>query len=221
MESPLLQERAESLLRQGQAAAQAGQQELARRYLQAAVDIEPNNATAWLWLAGVQEPAEAHESLKKVLELDPTNSRARAGLAWVERQLPPSSQLASQSSPPSATDALHSLGKPPSRTTGSLAAPASPPAPDERGTRALSIEQELRARFRDAQAEPASEVDTNDNTPEIPNRPRLERPVVTLPVEEGVTVDPAAQRYRLLFLLFSVLFVIGTLLLAATLFGLI
>lgn len=76
-----MDERVAQLIRQGQGAAQRGNNELAREYLQAAVDLAPNNPTAWLWLAGVlEDPAEAKYALERVLELDPNNVRAREGL---------------------------------------------------------------------------------------------------------------------------------------------
>ncbi|MDQ7029458.1 MAG: tetratricopeptide repeat protein [Ardenticatenia bacterium] len=85
---PVLQERVRSFIEQGRTAAQAGQRELARRYLHAAIEIDPDNADAWLWLAGVQDdPLEAKRCLERVLELDPNNAQAQRGLEWVEAQL--------------------------------------------------------------------------------------------------------------------------------------
>jgi len=87
-EDPIIQERVRSLISQGQAAAQAGQRELARRYLQSALDLDPDNVDAWLWLAGVQDdPLEAKQCLERVLELDPDNQQAKQGLRWAEAQL--------------------------------------------------------------------------------------------------------------------------------------
>ena len=43
---------ASSLLRDGIAAAKAGDKALTRRLLREAVDLEPENEVAWLWLAG-------------------------------------------------------------------------------------------------------------------------------------------------------------------------
>lgn len=88
MADEVVQERAKNFLEQGQSAARAGQRELARRYLQAAVDIDPDNVDAWLWLAGVQDdPHNVKRSLEKVLELNPSNKRAKQGLKLVEEQL--------------------------------------------------------------------------------------------------------------------------------------
>lgn len=82
-----MDERIAQLIRQGQTAAQQGNNEMARGYLEAAVELDPDNVIAWLWLAGVQdEPARARQALQHVLELDPDNARARQGLAQLEAQ---------------------------------------------------------------------------------------------------------------------------------------
>lgn len=88
MAEEVVRERAQNFLDQGQSAARAGQRELARRYLQAAVDIDPDNVDAWLWLAGVQDdPRSVKRSLEKVLELEPSNRRAKQGLKLVNEQI--------------------------------------------------------------------------------------------------------------------------------------
>jgi twitching motility two-component system response regulator PilG len=70
-----------SLLRDGIAAAKAGDKALTRRLLREAVYLEPENEVAWLWLAGVAEsPQDALVSLERVLEINPNNERAREGL---------------------------------------------------------------------------------------------------------------------------------------------
>jgi tetratricopeptide (TPR) repeat protein len=83
-----MDERVARLIEQGQAAAQRGNTEQARNYLQAAVDLEPNNATAWLWFAGVLEDLEDQKyALEQVLALEPDNIRAEDGLEYVNEQL--------------------------------------------------------------------------------------------------------------------------------------
>jgi hypothetical protein len=77
-----MDERVATLIRQGQTAAQDGNLEMARNYLQAAVDLDRTNAVAWLWLAGVlEEPHAQRNALEQVLMLDPDNEHARDGLA--------------------------------------------------------------------------------------------------------------------------------------------
>jgi twitching motility two-component system response regulator PilG len=76
-----------SLLRDGIAAAKAGDKALTRRLLREAVQQEPTNEAAWLWLAGVGEsPQDTLASLERVLEINPANERARAGLASAQLQ---------------------------------------------------------------------------------------------------------------------------------------
>jgi hypothetical protein len=85
-----MDERVATLIRQGQSAAQDGNLEMARNYLQAAVDLDRTNPTAWLWLAGVlEEPSQVRNALEQVLMLDPGNERAEQGLAHLNSQYPP------------------------------------------------------------------------------------------------------------------------------------
>jgi twitching motility two-component system response regulator PilG len=65
----------------GVAAAKAGDKPQARELLRAAVAHDPGNELAWLWLASVSEtPPDAVACLERVLEINPANERARAGL---------------------------------------------------------------------------------------------------------------------------------------------
>ncbi len=55
--------------------------------LQSAVEVEADNALAWLWLSGVSEdPLEQETCLEKALALDPDNAPARKGLAVVRQR---------------------------------------------------------------------------------------------------------------------------------------
>ena len=75
------------LLRQGIAAAQAGQRERARELLRRVVEQDEEIALAWLWLSGVVDSLDDREiCLENVLSLDPTNDMARRGLAMLQRQ---------------------------------------------------------------------------------------------------------------------------------------
>ena len=130
--------RVDQLIRQGQAAAQVGNNDLAREYLQAAVDLDPTNVTALLWLSGVlSDPMKAGVTLERVLELDPGNARAQAGLAHLQQQL---SHPASAPAPAYVEPPAPAAFQPPATTTT--------PATQERAVRPLSIEQELRASLR-------------------------------------------------------------------------
>ncbi len=70
-----------ALLRDGIAAARAGDKATTRRLLREVTDREPHNEVAWLWLAGVAEsPRDGLDCLRQVLDINPTNDRAREGL---------------------------------------------------------------------------------------------------------------------------------------------
>jgi twitching motility two-component system response regulator PilG len=81
------QARSVELLREGIAAARAGDKGRTRRLLREATKLDPKNELAWLWLAGVAEsPQEGLACLERVLALNPVNERARAGLPSVRLQ---------------------------------------------------------------------------------------------------------------------------------------
>lgn len=77
-------EEALQLVAQGIAAAQAERKEEAEELLRQAIALDPNNERAWLWLSAVVEGIEQQrECLQRVLEINPTNSFARTGLAFL------------------------------------------------------------------------------------------------------------------------------------------
>jgi lipoprotein-anchoring transpeptidase ErfK/SrfK len=79
-------------LQQGIEAARAGRENEARAHLIAVLKQDPNNITAMLWLAFVlPSPDDSIRLLQRVLALDPTNERAKAGIRWarVRLGLPP------------------------------------------------------------------------------------------------------------------------------------
>ncbi len=81
--NPTVQER----LREGIAAAKAGQRERARDLLMRVVEEDEDNLAAWLWLSGMVDSLDDREvCLENALELDPGNDAARKGLALVRRQ---------------------------------------------------------------------------------------------------------------------------------------
>ena len=66
------QAQAYALLRDGIAAAKAGNKPLTRRLLRQVTELDPRNELAWLWLAGVAESTEDSLScLNQVLEINP------------------------------------------------------------------------------------------------------------------------------------------------------
>jgi len=69
--------------------AKAGQWDPAYRLFMRATELAPSNEEAWMWRAGVAgDAAESVVCLKRVLELDPQNARARAGLRWAAARIP-------------------------------------------------------------------------------------------------------------------------------------
>jgi tetratricopeptide (TPR) repeat protein len=87
-------------LRRGLRAVHAGDRARARRCFQAAGDADPRNIVALLWLAWLVPSREESLALfVQVLELDPRNERAHAGIRWARRR-PSLSEL----QPPAPTD---------------------------------------------------------------------------------------------------------------------
>jgi hypothetical protein len=75
------------LLRRGLLAERAGDHAEARHWFQAALDTDPDNITALLWSAWMASTGqESLALLSRVLELDPENKRARAGIRWARRR---------------------------------------------------------------------------------------------------------------------------------------
>jgi len=83
-----MNETATDLVQQGLTAARVGDIEEARSLLTQATRRMPDNAQAWLGLAGVVKSLEEKRAcFNKVLELDPNSGEAKAGLALVEQKL--------------------------------------------------------------------------------------------------------------------------------------
>ena len=59
----------------------------ARKFFEKALERDPRNVTALLWLAGLSETAD--ESLRyaaRALEIEPKNERAHAAIRWARRR---------------------------------------------------------------------------------------------------------------------------------------
>src|SRR3954451_15249807 len=77
----------EDLLAKGKQAATSGQKDMAREFLTRVVQQEPRNEDAWLWLSGVANTLPMMRGcLERVLSINPNNSQAREGLAWVQQR---------------------------------------------------------------------------------------------------------------------------------------
>ncbi len=74
------------LLEQGIAAAKVEQKIEAEQLLRQVIELDPENERAWLWLSAVVTGVESQrECLYRVLEINPHNSFARHGLAFLSR----------------------------------------------------------------------------------------------------------------------------------------
>src|SRR3954451_21783894 len=68
-------------------AATAGQKDMAREYLGRAVQLDPRNEDAWLWLSGVANNLPMMKMcLERVLALNPHNTQAQEGMNWVRQR---------------------------------------------------------------------------------------------------------------------------------------
>ncbi|MBC8160845.1 MAG: hypothetical protein H7Z42_06450 [Roseiflexaceae bacterium] len=91
----------DTILQLGIEAAREGNRDEARSLFNLLTRQEPENAQAWLWLAGVAEtPDERRAALERVVALDPSNEMARKGLAAMGAAPEPSSTAALTSAPP-------------------------------------------------------------------------------------------------------------------------
>jgi lipoprotein-anchoring transpeptidase ErfK/SrfK len=82
----------ERLIEYGEMLIDDGQPNVARKFFLKAIEREPNNVDALLLLSGVCERGEdSLRYLARVLEIDPRNEPARAGIRWARKRVSPSS----------------------------------------------------------------------------------------------------------------------------------
>jgi len=97
-----MENRIATLLRDGQAAARAGQKAKARRKFRTVLIFDPTNVTALLWMAWLSDdPRVSLAYVAHALACDPHDPRAHAALRWARRRVtsppppkPPSSPAA-------------------------------------------------------------------------------------------------------------------------------
>lgn len=88
------------MTQRGIAALKAGDRATARKILQAAVKLTPDDATAWLWLSGaVENDDERVAILRHVQRIDPGNKAAARGLSQVLARNPQSDAAALKQAP--------------------------------------------------------------------------------------------------------------------------
>lgn len=91
----------ELVLSRGSAAARAGFVSVASKYFEQAAELAPDNPNVWRWLAWVaNSPENTIRCLERLLELDPDNLAAGAGLSWTRSFLSDLSDTNSASSTP-------------------------------------------------------------------------------------------------------------------------
>ncbi len=95
------QDQALQYLRQGIAAAKAGQKSEARQLLQNAIRLDPGNETAWLWLSSVaKDKKEQIFCLRQLLQINPENEMALKGLRALGVSATPEEPAAAKSAIP-------------------------------------------------------------------------------------------------------------------------
>ncbi len=81
-------EQSEDKLAQAIVAVKEGRKAEAKELLRVVVREVPQNVEGWLWLgASVSTPNETLYCLERVLEIEPGNQRAQAGIRWATAQL--------------------------------------------------------------------------------------------------------------------------------------
>jgi len=208
------------LLQQGIAAARSGQRALARQLFVRVIQADQYNDEAWVWLAGVvDDPADMRRCLQQALRINPLNSHARQGIAWLDQQArqaqktsssagaPPDGQASSVSpssmarptpsqeanQPPQASsDADRGLFQLPSATNG--------PSPASQSSASAKPASARDSRLSDSPASAAGKTSA-DGTVEKPARrfslfgkPKP-TPAAAAPSDASHTADPPARRF--------------------------
>ncbi len=100
-DEPAQKAKIDQLLQTGIEAARSDHPDRARDLLMHVVELEQENTTAWMWLSSVVDDLQDKEiCLENVLTLDPGNTAARRGLAWVRGEIaktvPPEKEIKDQ-----------------------------------------------------------------------------------------------------------------------------
>ncbi len=78
----------QDMLRRAVVYIQAGEREEGKHLLTLVVQVEPDNATAWLWLAAVADTeAERLDALQRVVQIDPDHALGRRAQAMLRREV--------------------------------------------------------------------------------------------------------------------------------------
>jgi hypothetical protein len=80
----------QDLVRQGIDAARNGDKLMARRLLQQALSLDPDNEIGWMWMASVVDTVEERRRcLERVLRINPNNARAKEAITRLGGTIPP------------------------------------------------------------------------------------------------------------------------------------
>jgi len=110
------------ILQQAQSAIKSGDRTRARQLLRQAIEVDPGNEIAWLWLSAlVEDPAQERQCLERVIAINPNNAVAQRHLQRIQVSDAPS-YLATPDTP-------SYIDTPTSGTPSYIDAPASASAP--------------------------------------------------------------------------------------------
>lgn len=167
--SPHIQDK----LSRGIAAAKAGQKETAQQLLQEVLAAAPQTIPAMFWLAFVApNPYDSVRLLERVLNLEPGNQQAQAGLRWARERL----QTAAPE--PKRVGKIVPLPLPAEREGGTarLDSGQSPAAPPQGGEKLDSPRQEARGAFAPPPVKPLRQSPASKpQKPVVKARPRRAR----------------------------------------------
>lgn len=169
----------ENLLRQGIAAAKAGQRLEARHALMRVVKADQCNEQAWIWLAAVvDDPAQQRTCLEYALKLNPQNVQAQQGIAWIDKHypLPTTKPAPATTHTPASTPPPKRTSKPPDKPP---LAPQQPARVDEQPTKSTPV------------------VPTRADHDATNMMPPMDKPLPSLQHHEGAPADSGSLRSRL------------------------
>src|SRR5512135_2533949 len=124
------------LLEYGEMLIDDSQPDAARKFFLKAIEREPNNIDALLLLSGACERGEdSLRYLARVLEIDPRDERARAGIRWARKRVQSSgSFMPQQTSPTAALDHTARSVSQPTAVSPRIDRAAAPERPDDRAS---------------------------------------------------------------------------------------
>ncbi len=135
------------ILQQAQAAIKNGDRTAARQLLRQAIEVDPGNEIAWLWLSAlVEDPAQERQCLERVIAINPDNAVAQRHLQRIRASDDTPTYLAVPDTPSyidtstSATPSYIDTPTPePAATPAFVANSHQPPEPPDQESRSASM----------------------------------------------------------------------------------